>query len=261
MKLINLNIWTGKIHDPLIEFIKTKKNNTDIFCFQEISKSDRYVVSHGVYSNMIEELQQLLPDFNYNFAPIGQGYDTKGAVDFPLLLGQATFIKKNLTIKNEGDVFVYRQRYDMGVPHPDGRGDFPRNFLYSEIEKDGRKFLVLNLHGYWEPKPKYDTPQRFKQSEIILDFIEKQKLPTILAGDFNLSIDTKSLLMLEEKLTNLVRSYNAPTTRSNLYDPYYKNHDKFADYILVSGDIKVKNFEVLQNQISDHLPLMIEFEV
>lgn len=269
MKLINLNLWTGKIHDPLIEFIKTKKDETDIFCFQEVSKSDRNIFSHGSYSNLLEELSDLLPNYQCYFAPIGSGYDTSGRVDFPFYIGQAMFIKKDFKIINEGEIFVYRKSGDMGTPYPDGRGDFPRNFLYSEIEKThsenpgqaGKRFLVLNLHGFWEPKPKYDTPQRFKQSEIILDFIEKQKLPTVLVGDFNVGMDTKCLLMLEERLTNLVRSHNTPTTRSNLYDPYYKNHDKFADYILVTSDIEVKSFEVLQNQISDHLPLYLDFEV
>lgn len=261
MKLICLNLWTGKIHDPLVEFIKTKRNETDIFCFQEVSKSDRNIITHETYSNLIAELEELLPDFNYYFTPIGQGFDTKGPVDFELKIGQANFVKKNLKILSEGDIFVYRKSGDMGTPHSDGRADFPRNFLYSEIDKNGKRFLVLNLHGYWEPKPKYDTPQRFKQSEMILDFIEKKKLPVVLTGDFNLSIDTKSLLMLEDKLTNLVRSYNLPTTRSNFYDPYYKNHDKFADYVLVSTDVKVNNFEALQDQVSDHLPLYLEFEI
>lgn len=261
MKLINLNLWTGKIHDPLIEFIKTRKDETDIFCFQEVSKSDRNILSHETKTNLLEDLIKLLPDFNYNFAHIGSGYDLKGPVNFPLLIGQATFIKTGFKSREKGNIFVYRKQGDMGTPFPDGRGDFPRNFLYDEVEKDGGKFLILNLHGFWEPAAKFDTPQRFKQSEIILDFISKYDCPVILAGDFNLGIDTKALSMLEEKLINLVKTYKLPTTRSNLYDPYYRVNDPFADYILVSNDIRVKNFEALQDQVSDHLPLYLEFEI
>ncbi|MEK9176433.1 MAG: endonuclease/exonuclease/phosphatase family protein [Patescibacteria group bacterium] len=260
MKLINLNIWTGKIHSPLIEFIKKHRNDTDIFCFQEVSKSNRNIITHDTHSNMIGELVELLPDFNYNFAPIGEGYDTKGPVDFQLLIGQATFVKKDLKIIDEGDIFVYRKLGDMGIPHPDGRPDFPRNFLYSEIEKEGKKFLVLNIHGFWEPKPKYDTPQRFTQSRMILDFISKYNCPKIIAGDLNLSMDTHSIKMLEEKLKNLVKEYGFTTTRSGLYDPYYRSHDKFADYIFVSRDFEIKDFKVLEDQVSDHLPLYLNFE-
>ncbi|OGZ48935.1 MAG: hypothetical protein A3G60_01890 [Candidatus Ryanbacteria bacterium RIFCSPLOWO2_12_FULL_47_9c] len=38
MKLVSLNTWTGKIFEPLIEFITVHKD-ADIFCFQEIFRT------------------------------------------------------------------------------------------------------------------------------------------------------------------------------------------------------------------------------
>ena len=34
----------------------------------------------------------------------------------------------------------------------------------------------------------------------------------------------------------------------------------FADYVFVSKDVKVKKFEVPYLEISDHLPLILDFE-
>ena len=45
------------------------------------------------------------------------------------------------------------------------------------------------------------------------------------------------------------------STRSH----YYTKPEKFADYILVSPDITVVDFNVLPDVISDHLPLVLEF--
>lgn len=261
MKLINLNIWTGKIYDELIKFISEQKSSTDIFCFQEVSSFKENKLIHETRTDMLTVLSNLLPEFYCHFEYIGSGYDLKGKVDFPLRIGQATFVRKTIKKIDEGSVFVYRSQGQMGPPYPDGRGDFPRNFLFDELETDGKRFLILNLHGFWEPAVKYDTPQRFQQSEMILDFIAKRNFPTVLAGDFNLSINTQSILMLENKLSNLVKDFKLITTRSSLYNPYYRIHDEFADYVFVSSDITVNDFKALPAQVSDHLPLYLKFEV
>ena len=261
MKLINLNIWGGKIHDPLIDFMNKHKDDTNIFCFQEVYKSDRNQLTHGYRSNILGEISDILTDFEYYYYPMASGRDAEAKVDFPLSIGQAIFVKKPLKIKDSGYIFVYLKENEFGGILPNGKAIFPRNFIYTEIEENGKRFLVINLHGFWEPKAKYDTPQRFAQSQIILNFIQKQNLPTILAGDFNLSLNTRSVLMLEEKLKNLVKDYSLPTTRSGLYDPYYGATDKFADYIFTSREIEVLNFEALNDPISDHLPLSLDFEV
>lgn len=259
MRLITLNIWGGRIHDPLIDFINKNKNQTDIFTFQEVFKSDRNVINpNGSLSNILAEIQNILTGFDYYFAPTFHGTDFENKVDYPLSHGQATFWNKKLKIKEKGEIFVNRKENDMGWFDWGKKPNPPKNFLYTIFNN----FLVVNLHGYWEPAAKYDTPERFKQSKMILDFIKKHKMPAIIAGDFNLGIDTKALLMFEEEgLRNLVKESKAPTTRSSLYDIKWRKTDKFADYIITSKDLAVFDFKVLPDVVSDHLPLYLEFEV
>jgi endonuclease/exonuclease/phosphatase family metal-dependent hydrolase len=77
----------------------------------------------------------------------------------------------------------------------------------------------------------------------------------ILCGDFNLLPDTDSLAILEQGMRNLVKEYRVTSTRSQ----FYEKPDRFADYILVSPEVIVEDFQVLDEAVSDHLPLLLEF--
>lgn len=259
MRLITLNIWGAKYHDLIMDFVKKHSGNTDVFCFQEVYKSDRsQKTPNGSWSNALGDLQKILPGFDFHFSPVFHNRDYDYEVDYPLSQGQVTFWRKNLTVKEKGEIFVHYKENERHFFEKENKMDPPRCFQYFVFDQ----FLVINLHGYWEPAPKYDTPERFHQSQAIIDFVKKHDLPTVIAGDFNLAIDTKSLLMFEENgLRNLVKESHAPTTRSTLYDIKWRATDKFADYILVSRDVAVYDFKVLPDEVSDHLPLYLEFEI
>lgn len=79
----------------------------------------------------------------------------------------------------------------------------------------------------------------------------------ILCGDFNLDISTESVRMLEQEMINLVREFKINSTRSALA-PLGKG--RFADYIFASDKIKINKFNVLNDVVSDHLPLYVDFE-
>ncbi len=103
-----------------------------------------------------------------------------------------------------------------------------------------------------------DSDKRINQSKVILDFMSMFDCPKILAGDFNLLLDTESIRMLEAGgMRNLIKEYDIKSTRTELY----KKDIKFADYIFISPEIKVKDFKVLQDVVSDHSPLYLEFDV
>ena len=112
------------------------------------------------------------------------------------------------------------------------------------------------MHGLWQKNTsKKDTPERLLQSNLIKDFLNKKDGKKILCGDFNLSIAGDSLKILEKGMINLIKKYDVKCTRSS----FYPKDDKFADYVLVSKDIEIKEFNVLKNEVSDHLPVLLEF--
>ena len=258
MKLISLNIWGGQVHKPLLEFIKKNNNDIDIFCFQEVFKSKENVISNGSKVNIYYDIVKILKEYSVYYAPTFEGRDLEGKVDFEVYFGQAIFVKKNIKIIEEESVFIFGSYNDDKETFSEGFGkyiDFPRVMQYVILEKNNERTLIANIHGYWNPKTKNDTPQSLMQSERIIEFLDSQKYRKILCGDFNLNPNTQSMTMLEKEMINLIKKYNIKSTRSKHHD----REDKFADYILVSKDIEIRNFEVLPKHISDHLPLFLEF--
>jgi len=69
--------------------------------------------------------------------------------------------------------------------------------------------------------------------------------------------DGRSIAILEQGMENLIKTFNITSTRSSQY-----NKDiKYADYVLITPGIKVKKFQALPDEVSDHLSLMLEFDL
>lgn len=129
------------------------------------------------------------------------------------------------------------------------------------------KFALCGVHGIAEPGEKLDTVERIKQSQEVINSVKEVKLPAIIGGDFNLLPNTKSVKMFEEAgYRNLIKDFNIQETRNRLAWEFFKDtpgyvQQHFADFCFVSKDIKVKSFEVPDIEISDHLPLILEFDI
>ena len=66
--------------------------------------------------------------------------------------------------------------------------------------------------------------------------------------------------MLNEEFKNLINEYKIISTRPNFNDGRdYGNN--VVDYIFVNDKIKVNDFKVIKTDISDHYPLMLNFEI
>lgn len=255
MKLISLNVQYGKELNSLKRYLAKEIENTDIFCFQEVfnTPSSKKTLEGGYRANVYRELQKALSGYVGYFAPAQDGFDFFNPVDFPVSEGLAIFIKKSIRVDKTGNIFIFRS-YNSREPGEDNTL-MPRNLQYIQFKKGKSGYMIANVHGLWNGKEKIDTPERLKQSEIIKNFLNKTKGGKILCGDFNLLPDTQSLKILEEGMTNLIKSYKIKTTRSSSYH----KPDKFADYTLVSPNVSVKSFAVPKTEVSDHLPMELEF--
>lgn len=257
MKLISLNAWGGKIYQPLIDFITQHSKDTDIFCFQEVfttTSSLTEVLEYRV--NLLAEITKLLQNHNGYFAPSIDNYLVgsfqKQLTDFNLSSGLAIFIHKSLKVESSGDFFLFRKRNDHNL------GDFntmPKNAQYIAFSSKKKRFIICNVHGLWNTQGKQDLPSRIAQSQKINHFLDQQKGEKILCGDFNLALNTQSVKLLENNLTNLIKKYNIQTTRNK----HFPGDEKFADYTFVSPAVKVLDFKVPDIKVSDHLPMILEF--
>lgn len=266
--LETLNIWGGRVYQPLMEHMRRQAQTVNIFCLQEVystpsgristreiavsgpSESRQPTNASPARANIYEELSLALPEFHGYYSSSQDRYDSCGPVDFPLSFGLAIFVRKTLQIEKTGDFFVHRARNSV---QGTDNATIGRNLQFVQLRHKSKQFTIVNLHGLWNGKGKTDSPERMDQSRKIHVFLQSVSGATILCGDFNLLPDTQSLALLEQDMRNLVKEYGVTSTRSQLYT----KPDKFADYLLASAEVIVDEFTVLAEEVSDHLPLLL----
>ncbi len=251
MKIISLNTWGGRGgRENLLKFIE-KYHETDIFCFQEMWNGGEHVgeITAGgvplknISYRLLTDIGAILTTHDVYFRPhYGDWY------------GLAIFIKKDFKVIDEGDMYVYKEK---GWISDEDNGNHARTIQWITIETPKGLRTVINFHGLWNGRGKGDSEDRILQSDNILTFIKRLSTPYVLSGDFNLRPDTESLKRFEDfGLRNLIKEYGVTTTRTSLYT----KPEKFADYTFVSNDIKINDFKILPEEVSDHFAMFIEFE-
>lgn len=255
VKLITLNTWGGRAMHPLMHFFRQRAPETDVFCLQEVFDADQAALEERhpdehVRGDLLAKLRAELKDFDGFFARFN---------DNPLRQSLAIFVRKTVKIRAVGDNVVYIPK----KPRETGsRVLSARKLQYVILEINGYPCLVSNFHGLWNGGPKTDTPERIAQSNNVKTFLDSHHCVKVLCGDFNLLPETQSVRILEQGMCNLVRENSVQGTRTVLYRHYDNpNEPNFADYVFVSPEVRVRDFEVLPDIVSDHSPLYLEFGI
>ena len=244
---MTLNIWGGHLREPLHRFIASNQH-VDIFCFQEVYDSAHGKDKFNTLNNnfdLLEDIKSILDGYDFIYNPhLGDWW------------GLAIFYKKNLSIKENGEEFVHKEKgYNI---EKEKIGHTAKNIQYAVFNDGNKDIVIINFHGLWNGQGKDDTEDRLRQSENIVNFIKDLKDPYVLCGDFNLLPETKSLKMIEEKLDakNLIKEYGVTSTRTS----FYNKEIRYADYVFLSKDLKILDFKVLPDEVSDHSPLYLEIK-
>lgn len=234
MRIIFLNTWHGKVWNNLRKFLITQLELTNIFCFLEVDPS------------LKAKIESLLPEFALLYE---RGIKTNymGGVTE----GRAIFIKKPLKVKAGGSLNIFRAiKNDAG------------GFQSVEIDLRGKKILIANVHGKANPGEKLDTKARINQSGKIIDFLKNKAGSKIIGGDFNLMPETKSVRMFEEAgYKNLIKDFGIKNTRNRLSWERFPVKQYYSDFVFTSPEVKIKDFSVPNIEISDHLPLILDFDI
>jgi endonuclease/exonuclease/phosphatase (EEP) superfamily protein YafD len=228
MKVIFLNTCNGEIREGIAAFLKHHAPDTDVFCFQEVYEAMRAICA------------ELLP--NYRRV---SGYKKVAEDDD---FSQATYLRNDLRLVSS----------ELVLEHHTGTG----LAIYTQIDTGNGVIHLCNLHGTARPGNKLDTPKRISQSLGLLDFFREKNGMRIIGGDFNLMPETKSAQMFEEDgYRSLVKEFRIPTTRNRLsWDLYPDDKQLYSDYVFVSPGVNVTEFSVPEDEISDHLALILRVE-
>lgn len=227
MKIVFLNTWGGKTESVLYDYIRSQAVDTDIFCLQETNEKARTLIHAQFPESTLAIADRQYLRWNVRLS---------------------TYVDPSITIMSQEKVFG--ERTDTGLG------------LYVELIMNDSIFHIFNFHGNSRPGNKLDDDARLNASRGIIEFMATKKGPKIIGGDFNLLPQTQSVKMFEEAgYHNQVIENNIDTTRNHLSWGLYPDKQYYADYVFTSPDVVVKKFQVPKNEVSDHLPLIIDIEI
>ncbi len=267
MKLLSLNVAAFELNNKLVSSFLSKQN-FDIICLQEVAgKIEESVNPDFISKDPIDEATKNLKYSTFGKTWLMRDFHLKNFhgkanfdYDFGGLLKAGNYFKTKFKIIHKANVFVQKSS-DIQVTD---WTKWPNNQVKAvqvvDLELPNfKKLRVLNYHGIWT-KEKVGNEVTLKACKQILDLAKEVDYPTIIVGDFNLFPDTASMQVFYKDFASLVDTHNISTTRpkSNELSNLKRN---VVDFVLVSKDVKVNSFTVLDSDISDHLPLVLDFEI
>jgi len=244
MKLIQLNIWGGKLEYQIPDFLNQEK--PDIVCMQEVQDL------RGPSGAIFVTLDELQTKCNFAYRYMSPTY-TSMYQRRQNHYGNA--ILSNLPLEDTEAFFTYGEYNDNFDMTED---DFNvRNVLHVQAKVNNKLVHILNHHGFLVPGSKQGNDETVRQMQMISQKLQQLTGPIILAGDFNLAASSKSIELINKQLRNLAAEQPDLTTTYT----QFSNQTDVCDYIFVNDEVTVKDFRTSEALVSDHKPLILEFEV
>ncbi len=247
---LTLNLWYGKNWKKELEFLK--KTKPDIFVLQEVTRNIPRFNLERV--DVFNEIKKSFPGHNSSFAPVcssrkKERYFSSGNATFarfPLLSSEVFFFSLSREKKDFSTTFGKK---------------INRNVLKTSFEIEGKTVSVFNTHLAMSLDFK-ERPKKTKEAGELLEFT-KTTNPLLLAGDFNALPESETVKILSQKFSFLDEEKKPtwprhPFSKGNVKadKPSYK-----IDFIFKNEKIKSKGFKVLDEDFSDHLPILANFIV
>lgn len=243
MKLIQSNIWGGKLKFQLQDFFEDQQS--DIACLQEVNDLE------GPGGALFTTLDEIKSSGNFTHKSMAS-LNSLRYMRRTMYYGNATLSKFPIVAQNV--VFTYGE-YKDNFDLIDG-DDNMRNLQHVVVQTPDGSLHVLNHHGFFIAGSKKGGPETVRQMSLIADYIKNLSGPVILCGDFNLTPDSESMRVFSGLLTDLSSKYGLTDTYTNL-----SFNNAVVDYILVNDEVTVNHFEMSEKLISDHNALILDFDI
>jgi endonuclease/exonuclease/phosphatase family metal-dependent hydrolase len=260
MKLLNLNVGIRLDNtDSVADFIL--EQSPDIVTLQELTRHLTTDVQDRYKSKEIID-KRLADSYQYSFfGPLWEsdGFKTPHEVerDFGGHIEQGNQILSKFPIASGTNEFFHRHFEYLSDWTNWKKEDHGRALLLTHLNIDGIPLQVITLHGVWTQDKKGDA-RTIAECEYIVEAASRLDVATIIAGDFNVLPDTESVKILENSFRNLNKEYGIKPTRPDFRDEVEEGGGT-VDYIFVNDKIHVESFEIVNTNISDHLPLVLNF--
>lgn len=238
LRVITLNTRHGEVENGIIDGIKQateiKKYNPDVVLLQEVDMyTDRV--------NQIDELQIFRNVTGLQYTTFGSNIDFANGGYGNAILSKYPILKSENYINTK---FIKENR----------------GILYIEISINGKKVEIFNTHF-----PVREN-ERLLFSKQINRIVENKKgNDVIIGGDFNLGLVPIAKHVYEVKVKDKYEEFEE--LKKNFKDAYFEemtypveNVEGQLDKIMYNGTLKLKEVKRLDDKISDHYPVMADFE-
>ena len=242
MKILQLNVWTGRIKGALIDFFKT--HDFDVICLQEAvwAGGDERLRNFFATADQIKEVTGL----KYEVRSSNWGMQVFSGND---VMKQGNVILSRYKIINERTELVYG-KYGLANTVQDFY-DHAYTLQIAELENG---VTIVNHHGYWQPTP-VGNETTVEVMKKVASIIREIKGPIVMCGDLNIVHKAPAMRELDF-LHDLTEENGVKNTLSGLKF----NGEVACDHILVNDLVEVEHFEVLQDLVSDHKALAVEIK-
>jgi len=253
IKFVSLNLWIGGVlFEGIVDFLK--EQDADIVVLQEVQQSEDTTlpVQYRSLSALRAELgypyndfaQILTDEFPWGNIPSGNAVLSK----YPITSSRVVYFD------NEERAATPRMPFD-----PESWPVTPRALQHVTIEAQDKVMNILNLQGVWDLDGDHVSPQREKMRDVILQ-TAAGKSHVIIAGDTNAKVSNPVMQDIEKEYINVFGD-----TLKTTFNMRRKDNPGYAtavvDLIYTSHDIKTVKADCPDVDISDHLPLVAEFEI
>jgi endonuclease/exonuclease/phosphatase family metal-dependent hydrolase len=262
VKLISLNIGIKIENTPQINTFLTEQD-ADIIALQEVSRplEDAVVSVYRTQPDIMATLRETHP-YSF-FAPLWAAdafrFDGDIARHFGGHIEQGNEVYSKFPIASATNEFYYRH-FEYILDWANWKQtDHGRAVQIVELTIKDQSVQILNLHGIWNQSREGDD-RTMRQCEYLVAVAARKDMPTIICGDFNLTPDSASIQYLDKYFRNLTTEFSIRATRPDFKDAIDTGNE-IVDYIFVDKRINVNDFSVIETDISDHFPLVLDFDV
>jgi endonuclease/exonuclease/phosphatase family metal-dependent hydrolase len=241
--LLQWNIWYLENADAVVDVIRSL--SPDIACLQELSTSSG-VGRTSDTGNKIKDDLSLYAHIGRAQTWKGRMIDSQGNGIFskhPLLNCSAQFIRE----PHSPEIINYSQE--------------GRVYLEASLILNNKELKVGTTHMSYSHRFE-PSLERLEEDERLLKFL-KNKKNFIFAADLNAHPRSHLINNLSEFLNNAGPELeeNTWTTKPFDYNGFAENDLRWRlDYVFTTSELKIVSAEIIQTDVSDHLPILVEFE-
>jgi endonuclease/exonuclease/phosphatase family metal-dependent hydrolase len=245
IKLLQWNIWESRNIDRITDFIKDL--NPDILCIQEIRGTYRPDAQLDIVKQ-IESTSGMASHCEIAQTRINQegAYSQGNGVfsKYPIIDKTCRFLQES-------------------KPKPVDASDEGRIYVEAEINADGNPFTIGTTHLSYTNR--FMTTKKKKlEVENLLEIVREKKENYILTGDFN----SRPYSWTTKQISRYLK-HCGPGLHENTWTVIPFKYKGFIetelnwrlDYVFASKDIHVSSTKIIKTDLSDHLPILVEFSI